>query len=143
MSDDDAYAFQQSMPLSSILAHIGDDSLELSNAELGELSDLSADEIVEFEATWDNIPAERKCQILSRLEELTKSNVEFNFDRIYRGALYCMDDSVRKAALEGLWENSNPSLLPPLLRLVQQDPSTEVRCAAAIALERFSMLAEH
>ncbi|MCL2281513.1 MAG: HEAT repeat domain-containing protein [Dehalococcoidia bacterium] len=143
MSDDDAGEFQPHTPLASILTHLCDISLELSNTELSELSDLNADEIKEFEVVWNALPPERKCQILARLEELTKNTVELNFDRIYRSSLYCIDDSVRRAAVEGLWENTNPSLLPPLLRLVQHDPAIEVRSAAAIALGRFSMMAEH
>lgn len=140
---DDANIPNLHTPLARILTHLCDNNLELSNTELSELSDLSADGIKEFESAWNTISTERKCKILTRLEELTKSNVELNFDRIYHSAIYCTDDDVRKTAVEVLWENTNSSLLPPLLRLVQQDPSSEVRCAAAIALGRFSVLAEH
>ncbi len=133
----------QQATLAEILPHIADPGTPLSNAELGELSDLSADELKQFEAAWTGMTTERKRQILARLEELGEDNVELNFDRIYRSALYDIDDTVRKEAVEGLWENSDPSLVRPLLRLVQQDPAPEVRAAAATALGRFSLLAEH
>jgi HEAT repeat protein len=134
---------RQQATLAEILPHIADGSKPLSNAELGELSDLSADELKQFEAAWTGMTTERKRQILSRLEELGEDNVELNFDRIYRNALYDIDDAVRREAVEGLWENSDPSLVRPLLRLVGQDPTPEVRSAAATALGRFSLLAEH
>ncbi|MCL2706933.1 MAG: HEAT repeat domain-containing protein [Dehalococcoidia bacterium] len=141
--NDDPSIFQNHTPLTEILAHLSDSSLELSNTELSELSDLSTDEIKQFNVIWCDLPAERKCQILIRIEELTKSNIELNFDRIYRNALYCPDDSVRIEAVEGLWENTNTSLLPPLLRLALHDPAAKVRSSAAIALGRFAVLAEH
>ena len=133
----------QQTPLAEILAHIADTSQPLSNAEMGELSDLSTNEVKQFEAAWAQMDTERKRQILSRLEDLTDDNVELNFDRIYRSAIYDIDDAVRREAVEGLWENCDPSLVRPLLRLVQQDPASEVRSAAATALGRFALLAEH
>jgi HEAT repeat protein len=133
----------QQTPLAEILAHIADSTQPLSNAELGELSDLSADEVKHFEAAWARMDTERKRQILARLEELTEDNIELNFDRIYRSAIYDTDDTVRREAVEGLWENCEPSLVRPLLRLVQQDPAYKVRSAAATALGRFALLAEH
>jgi HEAT repeat protein len=133
----------QQTPLAEILAHIADTSQPLSNAEMGELSDLSTDEVKQFEVAWAQMDTERKRQILSRLEDLTDDNVGLNFDRIYRSAIYDIDDAVRREAVEGLWENCDPSLVRPLLRLVQQDPASEVRSAAATALGRFALLAEH
>jgi HEAT repeat protein len=140
---DDLKPNVQQTPLAEILAHIADIAQPLSNAELGELSDLSTDEARQFEETWSLLDTERKQQILSRLEELTEDNVELNFDRIYRNAIYDVDDDVRREAVEGLWESCDPSILRPLLRMVQQDPAAEVRSAAATALGRFAMLAEH
>jgi HEAT repeat protein len=133
----------QQVTLAEILPHIGDSTKQLSNAELGELSDLTADELKQFEAAWATMSVERKRQILSRLEELSEDNIELNFDRIYRNALYDIDDGVRVEAVEGLWESNDPSLIRPFLRLVQQDPVPEVRSAAATALGRFALLVEH
>jgi hypothetical protein len=120
---------RQQTPLTEILAHLSDSAQPISNAELGELSDLSADESSQFEEVWSRLDIERKKQILSRLEELTEDNVELNFDRIYRNAIYDIDDDVRREAVEGLWESSAPSILRPLLRMVLQDSASEVqRC---------------
>jgi HEAT repeat protein len=143
LKKDKPQSVAQQTPLAEILAHIADSTLLFSNAELGELSDLNSDEVKKFEAAWARMDTERKRQILARLAELTEDNFELNFDRIYRSAIYDADDAVRREAVEGLWENCEPSLVRPLLRLVQQDPAAEVRSAAATALGRFSLLAEH
>jgi HEAT repeat protein len=140
---DEPKAVTKQTTLTEILTHLADSSQTLSNAELGELSDLSTDELNQFETAWAHMDTERKRQILSRLEELSEVNVELNFDRIYRSAIYDSDDAVRREVLEGLWENCEPSLVRPLLRLVQHDPASEVRSAAATALGRFALLAEH
>jgi len=129
--------------LADILAHLADTGQPLSNAEMAELSDLSAEELKQFDAVWPQIDTERRRQILSRLGELTEDNVELSFDSIYKHNLYDSDEVVRREAIEGLWENCEPSLIRPLLRMVEQDSSVEVRSAAAIALGRFALLAEH
>ncbi|MCL2678760.1 MAG: HEAT repeat domain-containing protein [Dehalococcoidia bacterium] len=134
---------QQKTALAEILPHIADSATPLSNAKISELSDLTAGELKQFEAVWSGMDTERKQQLLSRLSELSDDNVELNFDRIYRNAIYDIDDTVRKEAIEGLWESSDTSLIRPLLRLAQDDPATDVRAAATAALGRFSLLAEH
>ena len=50
---------------------------------------------------------------------------------------------MRSKAIEGLWENEEACLINPLINLIEQDSSEEVRAAAATALGKFSMLAEH
>lgn len=140
---DEAKAPVSQSTLTEILNHLGDASQPLSNTELGKLSDLSVDEGKQFETVWARMEIGRKREILSRLEGLTEDNIELNFDRIYRNAIYDIDDDVRREAVEGFWETSDPSLIRPLLRLMQQDPSIEVRSAGATALGRFSLLAEH
>ena len=109
--DEPKVAVQQT-PLAEILLHLADSTQALSNAELGELSDLSADELKQFEEAWARMDNERKRQILSRMEELTEDNVELNFDRIYRSAIYDSDDAVRREA--GLLEWTPYARLDPL-----------------------------
>ncbi len=128
--------------LTDILNHLADGAEPISNTELGKLSDLSVDEGKQFETVWAQMETGRKREILSRLEGLTEDNVELNFDRIYRNAIYDIDDDVRREAVEGFWESCDPTLIRPLLRLMQQDRANEVRSAAATALGRFSLLAE-
>jgi hypothetical protein len=47
---------------------------------------------------------------------------------------------VRKVAIDGLWEDERPTLISPMVRLLAEDPASEVRAAAAISLGRFVLL---
>ncbi len=51
--------------------------------------------------------------------------------------------AVRSAAIQGLWENEDPSLIRKLLPIMQSDPVPGVRASAAEALGRFAMLTEY
>jgi hypothetical protein len=130
------------LPIEETIAEVGSDR-PLLNSRLTELSNLSSEEIAPFEHSWAAIEPKRRRQIVHRLVELTEDNVEFNFDRIFKHLLTDPDDEVRSKAIEGLWENEETSLINPLVNLLEQDSSEKVQAAAATALGRFTMLAEH
>jgi HEAT repeat protein len=68
--------------------------------------------------------------------------VEYNFNAVYKHVLGDPDMEVRRLAVACLWEDEEPSLIRPLLRLLAEDSATPVREAAAMALGRFTLLAE-
>jgi len=115
----------------------------LVNARLAELASLSRDDLRVLRAAWPGIAAERRRQIIQRLVELTEDNFELNFDDIFRLAIKDTDPAVRARAIEGLWENEAPSLIDPLVGMLENDDSTEVQGAAATALGKYALLAEH
>ncbi len=96
-----------------------------------------------FKHSWPAIEPKRRRQIVHRLVELAEDNLELNFDDILKYCLKDPDDEVRSKAIEGLWENEEPSLIDPLINLLEQDNSENVQAAAAMALGKFAMLAEH
>ncbi len=75
--------------------------------------------------------------------KLTEDNLELNFDSIFKYCLKDQDAEVRSKAIEGLWESEEASLINPLMNLLEQDSSEKVQAAAATALGKFAMLAEH
>jgi HEAT repeat protein len=79
---------------------------------------------------------------MSTLAEMAESDVDADFGAVFRLALGDDDDAVRLAALEGLWEDEDAALVPTLVRLLNADPSTNVRAAAAVSLGRFAMAGE-
>ena len=123
--------------------HLVDRRQQLLNWRLASLSDLKPAELAELEKVWPKLTAKRRRQIVSRLVELAEDNVELNFDGIFKSLLTDPDEEVRNHALGGLWEDEAPSLIEPLARLLEQDSSTRVRAAAATALAKFALLAEH
>lgn len=128
---------------SEVLAHLADSSQPIRSRSLASLSDLSTEGLELFDATWSRIDIERRRQIINRLSEMAEDNVELSFNAVFKHALSDPDAEVRKAAVEGLWEDDEPSLIRPLLCLLAEDSSPLVRQAAATALGRFALLAEH
>lgn len=129
--------------LDDVLLELADSSKPLLIGHLPALSDLDRAAMQEFGAVWPGIAVEKRRQVMARLQEISETNVEFNFHSIFKYALADDDEIVRKAAVEGLWEDDEPSLIRSLIKLLTQDPSAGVREAAAVALRRFSILAEH
>lgn len=105
--------------------------------ELAGLSDLSREEVRRLAAAWPGLPEASRVAAVRRMTELAEDRIELNFARALRVAL--ADDSavVRQLAVAGLWEDQRDDLLDVLLRLVQTDPSEDVRAEAARALGTF------
>ena len=113
------------------------------SSKLAKLSNLNPEELGVLERVWTTIEPKRRRQIVSRLVELAEDDFELNFDSIFKNCLEDQDAEVRSKAIEGLWENEEPSLINPLINLLGQDSSEKVQAAAATALGKFVMLAEH
>ena len=131
------------MNIEETITALGDINTPLLNSSLAELSNLSPAEIGLFEQIWAEIEPKQRHQIVYRLVELARDNVEFNFDSIFKNCLKNDNADVRGEAIEGLWENEEASLIESLIDLLEQDSSDEVQATAATALGKFAMLAEH
>ena len=130
-------------PIEGTIADLGNSSKPLSSSRLAKLSNLNAEELELLEQAWTTIEPKRRRQIVSRLVELAENDFELNFDSIFKNCLEDQDAEVRSKAIEGLWENEEPSLINPLINLLGQDSSEKVQATAATALGKFIMLAEH
>ncbi len=132
-----------SLPIEQTVIELGNIDQPLLNASLTELSNLSSEEMKCLKDYWATIETKRRRQIVYRLVEMAEDNCALNFDVILKHCLQDSDDEVRRQAIEGLWENEEASLVNPLIKLLEQDPSEQVQSAAAIALGKFAILAEH
>ena len=124
-------------------AHLLNSRQRLLNRSLTELSDLRPADLAYLEEVWPQIALKRRRQIVARLVELAEDDVQLSFDAIFKMLLTDPDEEVRTLAISGLWENEEPSLIEPLIGLLQEDSAAKVRAAAATALGRFALLAEH
>ena len=131
------------LPVEETIVELGNSDKPLLNSILTELSNLNSEELEFFKRAWAAMEPERRCQITHRLVELAEDNLELNFDSIFKHCLKDQDAEVRSKAIEGLWENEEASLISPLINLLEQDSLEKVQAAAAIALGKFAMLAEH
>ena len=130
-------------PIDEIISDLQNSDQPLSNARLTELSSIGSEELELLKEVWPSIELKRRQQIVSRLVELAEENFELDFDNVFKNCLDDQDAEVRSKAIEGLWENEEPSLVNTLLNLLVHDSSEKVRSAAANALGRFVVLAEH
>lgn len=131
------------LPIEETITELANSNKPLLHSRLTELSNLSSEELEFFKRSWSAIELERRRQIVHRLVELAEDNLELNFDNILKYCLKDHDDEVQSKAIEGLWENEGPSLINPLIDLLKQDSSEKVQAAAATALGKFAILAEH
>lgn len=130
-------------PIEQIIGDLADDNQPLLNVRLAELSDLNPQQLKLLNNTWQNIEVKRQRQIMHRLLEMAENDVCLNFDSIFKYNLKGNDEEVRIAAINGLWENEETSLIEPLTDLMNNDRSQKVQAAAASALGRFIMLVEN
>lgn len=134
---------EQPSIIRQIIAELADEEKPLVNKQLAELTDIKRDDLAFFDQVWSNLSPKRQLHLISRLIEMVEDVAELNFDAIFRHRLYDPKEEIRSKAIEGLWENENSSLIDPLIKIMQNDPSPIVRSEAALALGRFAMLAEH
>jgi HEAT repeat protein len=95
-----------------------------------------------FAERLSQLPEARRIEILASLAHHAEEDFALTFDEIFRA---CLDDEsaqVRRQAIEALWEDERHDLAPRLIELLQNDPSIEVRAAAAAQLGRFVFMAE-
>ena len=109
---------------------------------LARLSDLDADDAGALADTWPEMELSRRHSIVMELSDLAQDNVDLNFDAVFKIALQDEEAAVRAAALRGLQEYEGRDLIATLATLLREDPDTEVRREAAIALGRYALEAE-
>jgi len=131
-----------SLPIEEIIASLSNPDKSLANSSLAQLSSLSSEELKPLDEAWETIEPKRRRQIMYRLVELAEENIELNFDSIFKSRLKDSDEEVRSAAIEGLWESEETSLIDQLINLLEQDSSWKVQAVAATALGKFALLAE-
>ncbi len=128
--------------LQTIVDGLADPEKPLSHAALADLSNLSSPEAGYLARVWANIELSRRRKVIARLVELAEENFELNYDIIYKNLLRDEEPEIRVKAIEGLWENEEPSLILTFIRMLNEDKSELVQAAAAKALSKFAMLAE-
>ncbi len=129
------------MSIEETLTRLSDN--DLPDSDLAELSGLDTEQLALFEQAWAKIKTEQRRRIVSHFVKLADENIELNFNVILKNRLTDPDTEVKIQAIEGLWECEEPSLVPLLISLLENDSSEMVQTEAASALGRFAMLAEH
>ncbi len=132
----------QSDGVESVINAIRQDPGGVTAAALAELSDPDRDELGQVIDTLRDIDFEYRRSIVGQLVELAEENVDYSFDRIFIILMEDEDEEVREAAILGLWESEDRSLIEPLFERLLFDGEERVRAVAAQSLGRFAVLAE-
>ena len=130
------------MIITDVIVEMADTGKALVNTHLAALSDMAAADIKNFRQVWKTIETKRRREIIIRLNELASDSVELNFDNIFLSSIRDPEADVRSEAINGLWENEQPALIPVLIDLLNNDPEEKVQATAAQALGRFALMAE-
>ena len=93
-------------------------------------------------SSWNEIDANRRRELLDRMVELADDNIEFDYSTLFRACLSDKDEGVRARAARSLWDSDDRTNIRPLVNLLTQDDSAEVRAAAATALGKFVEMTE-
>lgn len=128
--------------LRSALDYMKGEEVSISPSLLFALSDLNRRELAEFARVWTTLAADRRRRFTVAMAELAEERIEADFNQIFRYLLDDEDAEVRAHAIEGLWEDESPALVPVLIGALRSDASARVRAAAAEALGHFLLLAE-
>lgn len=132
----------KTVSIQNLIEEIANSDKPLISSYLADLSQITVTDLPVLKRIWVTIETTRRRQIISRMAELTKDNVELNFDLVFKHGLSDSDAEVRAGAIDGLWENEDPSLIRIFIDLIQNDVSYDVQASAAAALGKFAMLAE-
>jgi HEAT repeat protein len=113
-----------------------------SSPDLSGLSHLLPEQVARLEKIWEGLSERQKLGLLQNLSQQETESLRLDFNAVHHLAM--LDDSaeVRRQAVESTVEDSSPWLLEHLLKAVADDPDTEVRAAAAAALEPIAQRAE-
>ena len=130
------------MAFGSVIEDLIDAGAELDPSLLGRLSGLGPEERDELRGRWATIPARRREEIVGEIVRMADDDVGLDFLPVLCVALQDAEPAVRARAASGFWETGDRTVIRPLVGLIEDDASDEVRAAAATALGHFVDLAE-
>lgn len=139
---DEVTAARGRFTVAQLLQRLRTDAESLDLRDLFVFSDLSRGEMALVEAELALVPVAHRRRLLRELTLAVDDFLELDLSRLLRVAMRDADATVRRLAIEGLWEETDPELLGPLVSLLAGDDDHGVRAAAAAALGAFVLAGE-
>lgn len=130
------------MSLGKCLQDLCQEGTSVTPSLLMELSNLTPAEVERLSRVWAGVSTQRRQKIIEHLVELAEDSAEVDFSAFLVLCLKDPNETVREKSISGLWEYEDRTLVPALCELLQKDPSSRVRSAAAMALGKFAALAQ-
>lgn len=132
---------EQEIPFASVLETLFS-AEDLPIYLLYRLSDLSDAEFEQFKQRWSGADEERRTAIALHMSDIIEENFLVDFSPAFAFMFGDKSPAVRIAALDGLWDSEDQSLIPMILDMLATDANADVRAAAARALAHYILLAE-
>ena len=112
-----------------------------AGGDIGLLTDLNRDGMAAFQSAWAGLPETAHGELARRLTEAASERYDLQFTRIFLGLLDDANPVVRQFAVAGLADEQSPAIVERFVRLIESDPSTDVRSAVAAGLSAYADLA--
>ncbi len=109
---------------------------------LGYLSGLLDDDIERMRSLWNELHQDVRRELVQTLQEMAEADFAMDFSAIFRIALRDEDAETRATAIRSLDEIEDVRLVRDFVELLEHDPTSLVRSAAAGALANFVLLGE-
>lgn len=109
---------------------------------LRRLSDMTPEEWDQFVVVWPTVDDNRRHMVVRHLADLTEEAYDVEFSPVFRVCLEDVNSNVRLAALDGLWDSTNTTVVPLIIAMMSHDADVEVRRAAAATLGHYVLLGE-
>jgi hypothetical protein len=105
-------------------------------------SDLSKEQVADVRTRWPGVPLATRELTARHLVELSEQRWDVHLARLFRVLLDDESAVVRQFAVSGIEGEDDEGIVPMLLTILRDDPSDDVRTAAALALSPIAELAE-
>jgi HEAT repeat protein len=139
---DDELPLVPTLSLAEVLLQLQNEQDVPSLNELAVFSDLTRAEAEMVQEAWPQIPSGHRFEVLTQLVTRSKEDIHLHLGRFLRIVLTDPEGSVRRLAVEGLWDDIEPDLLGPLVHILHNDDDTEVRATTAAGLGGFVLAGE-
>lgn len=132
----------ETLSFQKVLDSLVDDHKEFPRRYLQEFSDIGTLELRTLLDVWPRVKSSRKLALLDDLVTLAESDTLVSFDDFACALLTDPEPQVRTRAIRLLSEFEDPKVVPSYLDMLKNDDDTNVRVAAANALNLFVDLGE-
>lgn len=133
---------KKNVSIQQVLTALLDENTIFPPIYLHQFSDLEGRDLEALRSVWPQVKPNRRIALMEDLEELSEADTLVSFDNVARMALQDSEPRARSTAIRLLSEIEDPKLVPVFLKMMNEDPDTDVRANAASALGMFVYIGE-
>ncbi len=106
------------------------------------LSDMETGDFEHFKRSWPAVNEDRRGVLARHMADIAEEDYMVDFSPVFDYLFTDESARVRHAALDGVWDSEDPSLIAAILAMLQNDADAGVRAAAARSLAHYILMAE-